>query len=82
MQIEDRLREKIHEFGETLTGKERVIFEQRLLAEEPKTLQDIGDAEGVSRERVRQIEKRLIGKLREYLGKELGESVLEVYEPA
>ncbi|NLY92930.1 MAG: RNA polymerase factor sigma-32 [Myxococcales bacterium] len=82
VQIEDRLREKIHEFGETLTGKERVIFEQRLLAEEPKTLQDIGDAEGVSRERVRQIEKRLIGKLREYLGKELGESVLEVYEPA
>jgi DNA-directed RNA polymerase sigma subunit (sigma70/sigma32) len=36
----------------------------------------------VSRERVRQIEKRLIGKLREYLGQELGESVLEVYEPA
>jgi RNA polymerase sigma-32 factor len=82
VQIEDQLREKIHEFGRTLEGKERVIFEERLLAEDPKTLQDIGDAEGVSRERVRQIEKRLIGKLREYLGQELGESVLEVYEPA
>ena len=82
VQIEDQLRAKIHEFGTTLEGKERVIFEERLLAEDPKTLQDIGDAEGVSRERVRQIEKRLIGKLRDYLGRELGESVLEVYEPA
>lgn len=81
-QIENRLREKIYEFGEELTGKEKVIFEQRLLAEEPLTLQQIGDAEGVSRERIRQIEKRLIGKLRDYLGEEVGENVLDVYEPA
>lgn len=81
-QIEDRLRNKIYEFGATLVDKEKVIFEQRLLAEEPLTLQQIGDAEGVSRERIRQIEKRLIGKLRDYLGDEVGESVLDVYEPA
>jgi RNA polymerase sigma-32 factor len=35
------------------------------------TLQDIGDKFGVSRERVRQIEKRLLGKLRKYLQDEL-----------
>lgn len=81
-QIENRLRDKIYEFGATLKEKEKVIFEQRLLAEEPLTLQQIGDAEGVSRERIRQIEKRLIGKLRDYLGDEVGESVLDVYEPA
>ena len=62
-----RLSEKIHEFGTTLRDKDRLIFEQRLLAEEPLTLQEIGDRYGISRERVRQIEGRLKRRLRTYL---------------
>jgi RNA polymerase sigma-32 factor len=58
---------KMVEFGATLTGKDRVIFEERLLAEEPRTLQEIGDRFGISRERVRQIEERLKKKLKTYL---------------
>jgi RNA polymerase sigma-32 factor len=69
--------EKIREYGETLVGKEAIIFRDRLLAEEPRTLQELGDEFGVSRERVRQIEKRLQNKLKKYLEKELGESVLD-----
>lgn len=57
----------IRQFGETLRGKERDIFESRLMAEEPLTLQEIGDRYGISRERVRQLEARLKKRLRAYL---------------
>ena len=59
--------EKMREFGKTLAGKDRTIFEKRLLTEEPMTLQEIGDMYGISRERVRQIEERLKRRLREFL---------------
>ena len=62
------LGEKIREFGATLKDKDRLIFDQRLLAEEPLTLQEIGDKYGISRERVRQIESRLKRRLKEFLG--------------
>ena len=79
-QVGDAFSEKIHEFGKTLEGKEKKIFDDRLVSEDPKTLQVLGDEFGVSRERVRQIEKRLLKKLKEFLRKELGETVVEVYE--
>jgi RNA polymerase sigma-32 factor len=47
-----------------LSDKERYIVEQRYLADEPKTLGEIGDEFGVSRERVRQLEVRAMSKLR------------------
>src|SRR5262249_39236902 len=59
--------QKVKAFGDTLTGKDKVIFDGRLMAEEPLTLQDIGDRYGISRERVRQIEERIKKKLRTYL---------------
>jgi RNA polymerase sigma-32 factor len=59
------------EFAKTLKGKEQVIFSKRLLAEEPLTLQEIGDQYGISRERVRQLESRIKKKLKEYLLREL-----------
>jgi len=62
-----RVSEKIREFGTTLRDKDRLIFERRLLAEEPLTLQEIGDRYGISRERVRQIEARVKRRLRTYL---------------
>ena len=79
-QLGDQFTVKIREFGKTLEGKEATIFQERLVAEDPKTLQTLGDDFGVSRERVRQIEKRLLQKLKDYLREELGETVVEVYE--
>jgi RNA polymerase sigma-32 factor len=62
---------KIRAFGETLKDKEAVIFSERLLAEQPLTLQEIGDKYGISRERVRQLEERLKRRLRAYLEAEI-----------
>jgi RNA polymerase sigma-32 factor len=65
------LKQKFNEFAKTLSEKERVIYQERLLAEEPKTLQDIGDRYHITRERVRQLEARLIKNLKAFLQKEL-----------
>jgi RNA polymerase sigma-32 factor len=66
-EFKSQVNEKIRQFGETLKDKERIIFTNRLLAEKPATLQEIGDQYGISRERVRQIEERLKKKLKAYL---------------
>jgi RNA polymerase sigma-32 factor len=74
-EIEELLKVELDEFRKTLSGKDIVIFDKRLVADEPLTLQELGDEFGVSRERVRQLESRLTGKLREYLKKTLGDAV-------
>lgn len=61
------MKEKLEEFAVTLKGREAEIFRDRLVAEDPLTLQELGDRYGVSRERVRQMEAALKKKLREYL---------------
>lgn len=76
-ELQEILTDKIREFGRTLTGKEEIIFRDRLLADEPKTLQELGEQFGVSRERVRQIEKRLQGKIRQYLETHVEGSALD-----
>ena len=58
------LRTQVHKAMRTLNVKEQYIVNNRLLTEEPKTLQEIGDNFKVSRERVRQLETRVMGKLR------------------
>jgi RNA polymerase sigma-32 factor len=70
-EFRSRVGAKIREFGATLADKEAVIFDTRLLAESPATLQEIGDRYGISRERVRQIEERVKKKLKAYLRAEL-----------
>ncbi|OGP81089.1 MAG: hypothetical protein A2Y95_08225 [Deltaproteobacteria bacterium RBG_13_65_10] len=66
-EVRRRAIEVIHDLAETLPEKERVILERRLLAEEPTTLQEIGDSFGITKERTRQLEARLIERLRETL---------------
>ena len=68
-----RQEEKLRRFGATLEGRELEIFRDRIVADEPITLQELGDKFGVSRERVRQLEARLVGKLRAHLRDELDE---------
>ena len=69
------LKDKLEIFARTLEGREQTIFRERWLTDTPKTLQEIGDEYGVSRERARQLEKRLLGRLRKYLEAELGTTV-------
>jgi len=58
---------QVHAFAETLGEREQTIVDRRILADEPATLQELGDEFGVSRERVRQLERRVVDDLREYL---------------
>jgi RNA polymerase sigma-32 factor len=69
------LQDKLRNFGATLDGRELEIFRDRLVSDEPVTLQDLGDRWGVSRERARQLEKRMVLRLRTYLQSELGDAV-------
>ncbi len=59
------LESKVKEFKKMLNDKELLIFEKRIMAEEPMTLQEIGARFKISRERVRQIENRVLKKFNE-----------------
>ncbi len=72
-QYRELLREKMAQFAQGLKDKELVIYQERLLNEDPLTLREIGEKYGISRERVRQIEERVKKKLKTYLSKELKE---------
>jgi RNA polymerase sigma-32 factor len=62
-----QVRATIDAFAATLRGREREIFDTRWRADEAPTLAALGDRFGISRERVRQIEARLLSRLRSYL---------------
>ena len=70
-----QIQQALKSFRKTLDGsalkKEAYLFDKRLLAEKPLTLQQVGQRFGISRERARQIEARLIKKIRAYLQAEL-----------
>jgi len=59
-----------------LNDRERHILQERRLAEEPKTLEELSQVYGVSRERVRQIEVRAFEKLQRAMMRIAGEKRL------
>jgi len=61
-------RERINAALASLSDREKTIITLRfgLLDREPCTLQDLGRIFGISRERVRQLEKRALSKLRNH----------------
>ena len=63
----EMVRQILDEFTLTLEGKERYLFEKRMTAEDPLTLQEIGDKFGVTRERIHQIESNLQKRLKLFL---------------
>ncbi len=65
-EIKERLSSILGQLQQTLNEKEEMILTERLLADEPCTLQHIADIFGISRERVRQIEAALLKKLKKY----------------
>ena len=65
------IRQKLADFRGRLSrdglDKDLFIFDHRLMSERPLTLQEVGEKFGVSRERVRQLEARLLKNLKEHL---------------
>ena len=61
------LTKSLLEFRKTLSGKEADIFDNRILAEKPLTLQDLGNKYKISRERIRQIQEKIIKNIRKWL---------------
>ena len=53
----------------TLSDRERIIIRHRRLRDSGATLDELGKTLGVSKERVRQIENRALGKLKSFLEK-------------
>lgn len=70
-ELHGMLREKLHDFKQVLNERERVVFECRMLAEAPLTLDVIGRQYGVTKERIRQIETNIKRKARTYLQQNL-----------
>jgi len=70
-QMEALLHAKVTEFRKRMTEREIEIFDQRIFSDNPLTLQEIGDRYGISRERVRQVEKNIIKKMREFFQQEI-----------
>jgi RNA polymerase sigma-32 factor len=66
-QFKEILGRKVEDFTRTLKEKEVFLLKKRLMAEEPITLQEAGDQLKISRERARQIEKRVVEKLKVFL---------------
>lgn len=67
MEIAGLLQDKIRDILPSLSEKEIYILEHRLLTDDPVTLREIGERYHVTRERVRQLEARLLQKLRTHL---------------
>jgi RNA polymerase sigma-32 factor len=70
-QNRELLLQKLKEYRAKLSGKELDIFDHRIMAESPVTLQELGDKYKISRERVRQIQERIIKNIKKWLTEEI-----------
>ena len=69
----------LDEIYDSCNDKERYIIEHRLLNDDPMSLQEIGNQFSVSRERIRQLESRVLGKLRAAI--ESGQASKDIFHP-
>ena len=70
-QNRDLLIRNLKKFRKRLTGKEADIFDNRIMSENPMTLQQLGDRYHISRERIRQIQERIIKKIEKTFTEEI-----------
>ena len=78
-ELQRTFQQEIENFSADLSDRDRQILHERLLQDEPRTLADMGEEFGVSRERVRQLEARLIDRLRLHMKERMVD--FEFYEP-
>ncbi len=76
-QLKGMVKETADRFKKQLDRRERVIFERRIYSGQPVTLQVLAERFGISRERVRQIESKILEKLRRFFMEEVPDH--EVY---
>jgi RNA polymerase sigma-32 factor len=72
-ELQQRVEEALGRFRKKLGERDRVLLDQRILSEEPLTLQEIGERFGTTREAARQAETRLMRRLEAYFKDELGD---------
>ena len=71
-----RLREAMDAFGKQIEDeRESAIWHERMIQEEQKSLVDLGEEWGVSKERIRQVEVQIRGDFRRFLLDRLGDHV-------
>lgn len=66
-QIREIFSEHLSEFRKTLKGRDLDFFDARLMSDSPPTLQDLGSRFGITRERARQVEARILSKLKNFV---------------
>lgn len=66
-EADELINNKVNAFRKTICKREREILDLRIFSDTPMTLQALGDRLGLSRERVRQLEKHIITELKQYL---------------
>ncbi|MBL8037759.1 MAG: RNA polymerase factor sigma-32 [Nitrospira sp.] len=62
---------KLAEFIKTLDERDEDILRNRILSDQPLTLDDLGEKYGITKERTRQLEARIIKRLRDYMKKDI-----------
>ena len=72
-ELQERTEAALARFRKDLGERDRAILDERILADEPRTLQALGDRFGTTREAARQAEARLMARLKVFLQKELGD---------
>jgi RNA polymerase sigma-32 factor len=70
-QLRTLFRAKLAEFIKTLEERDEDILRNRILSETPLTLDELGDKYGITKERTRQLEARIIKRLRDYIKKDV-----------
>jgi len=73
LQLRRLFRKKLAEFSKTLAERDEDILRNRILSETPVTLDDLGRKYGITKERTRQLEARLINRLRDYIKKDVAD---------
>ena len=70
-QLQTLFRAKLAEFVKTLDERDEDILRNRILSETPMTLDDLGSKYSITKERTRQLEARIITRLRDYIKKDI-----------
>ena len=70
-QLKTLFRAKLAEFIKTLEERDEDILRNRILSDSPLTLDDLGEKYGITKERTRQLEARIIKRLRDYVKKDI-----------